>query len=148
MVFRVACFKNQYNGFYMSRKAEKFSKREQQIMDAVYQMEEASVAEIRDNISDPPSLNAVRTMVQLLEDKGFLKRRKQGREFVYQPKQSHTTAGKAALGKVLDTFFKGSLDEALAAHFCDRRTKVDGETLDRIQMLIDEAKQREEEDKV
>lgn len=116
-------------------------------MEALYRMEEGTVAGIRDAIADPPSLNAVRTMIQILEEKGFLTRRKKGREFVYRPATSREAAGRSALGKVINTFFKGSLEEALAAHFCDRATEMDSATLDRIQSLIDEAKQRENADK-
>lgn len=120
-----------------------FSKREQQIMEALYVHEEGTVAEIRNRIADPPSLNALRTMIQLLEEKGHLQRRKMGREFIYEPKTSKAKAGKDALGKVLSTFFKGSLEDALAAHFGDQSAKVDDETLTRIEELIAEARKRE-----
>ena len=59
---------------------------------------------------------AVRRMMHILEEKGRLKRREAGREAVYLPAESKAKAGITALRRVLDTFFGGAVDDALAAH--------------------------------
>ena len=115
------------------------SRRERQIMDVVFAKGEATVNQIRSEIPDAPTDMAVRRMMHILEEKGHLRRRQEGREVVYLPVQSKSRAGLKALQGVLDTFFGGALDEALAAHL----TKKEGITpdqLSRMRTLIDRAK--------
>ena len=116
-----------------------FSRRERQIMDVVFAKGEATVNQVCAEIPDAPTDMAVRRMMHILEEKGHLHRRQEGREVVYLPVQSKARAGLNALQGVLDTFFGGSLDEALAAHL----TKKEGITSDqlaRMRSLIDRAK--------
>ena len=116
-----------------------FSRRERQIMDVVFAKGEATVNQVCAEIPDAPTDMAVRRMMHILEEKGHLRRRQEGREVVYLPVQSKARAGPNALQGVLDTFFGGSLDEALAAHL----TKKEGITSDqlaRMRSLIDRAK--------
>ena len=116
-----------------------FSRRERQIMDVVFARGEATVNQICAEIPDAPTDMAVRRMMHILEAKGHLRRRQEGREVVYLPVQSKARAGLNALQQVLDTFFCGSLDEALAAHL----TKKEGVTpdqLSRMRTLIDRAR--------
>ena len=58
---------------------------ERQIMDAIYQLGEASVADVLAKLPDPPSYSAVRTMIRLLEKKGLLRHRQEGTKYVYSP---------------------------------------------------------------
>jgi BlaI family penicillinase repressor len=118
------------------------SRRERQIMDVIYACSEASAAEVVERISDPPTRTAVRTMLRILEEKGHLKHRKQGREFIYQPTRLRRRAGQSALRGVLATFFEGSLEKAVAAHLADPATEPTPEELKRLARLIREAKKR------
>jgi predicted transcriptional regulator len=111
------------------------SRRERQIMDLVFAKGEATVREIQAVLPDPPSDMAVRRLVHILEEKGHLRRRMRGRAVVYSPRQSRAKAGLNALRHVLETFFGGSVDEALAAHLADRES-VTPEQLERIRALI------------
>ena len=116
-----------------------FSRRERQIMDVVFARGEATVNQVCAEIPDAPTDMAVRRMMHILEEKGHLRRRQEGREVVYLPVQSKARAGLNALQGVLDTFFGGSLDDALAAHL----TKKEGITSDqlaRMRSLIARAK--------
>jgi len=115
------------------------SRRERQIMDVVFAQGDATVNQIAAALPDPPTVMAVRRMMHILEEKGFLKRRQEGREVVYSPKQSKQRAGKKALQHVLDTFFGGALDEALAAHLNSGET-LSTDQLSRINQLIEQAK--------
>jgi predicted transcriptional regulator len=115
------------------------SRRERQIMDVVFTQGEATVNQIAAALPDPPTAMAVRRMMHILEEKGFLKRRQDGREVTYSPKQSKERAGKKALQHVIDTFFGGALDEALAAHLTGRDA-VTTEQLARINQLIEQAR--------
>ena len=116
------------------------SRRERQIMDVVFANGEATVNQLVAALSDPPTPMAVRRMMHILEEKGFLKRRQTGREVVYSPTQTKQLAGKKALQHVLDTFFGGAVDEALAAHLTRKDAALTDEQTARIQKLIDEAK--------
>jgi BlaI family penicillinase repressor len=119
------------------------SRRERQIMDVIYACEEASAAQVVGRLPDPPTRTAVRTMLRILEDKGHLTHRKQGREFIYQPTRARQRAGQSALRGVLETFFQGSLEKAVAAHLADPAAEPTPEELARLARLIREAKKRE-----
>lgn len=113
------------------------SRRERQIMDLLHARGEATVQQIREGLPDPPTPMAVRRQLALLEEKGMLRRRKQGREVVYAPRQSSRRVGLDALRHVLDTFFGGSLETALASHLEQPRTRIDADEARRLADLID-----------
>ncbi len=127
-------------------KTDKLSRRERQIMEILIREGQGTILGIQQQMEDAPSVNAVRTMVQILEDKGYLDREKQGREFVYYPKLNRTEEGAAALGKVLEVFFKGSLSDALTAHFSGGAKQLSNTEVERLGALIEDAKQANRED--
>lgn len=118
----------------------KLSRRERQIMDALFSLGEATVNQVVEAISDPPTPMAVRRMIHILEEKGHLKRRERGREVIYSPRENRARAGRSALQNVLETFFGGSLEQALAAHLHSRKDKVSDEERQRLIALIEQAK--------
>ncbi len=117
----------------------KLSRRERQIMEVIYARGEATVNQITDALPDPPTSMAVRRMMHILEEKGHLRRR-EGREVVYLPKQSKEKAGRSAFEKVLETFFGGSLEEALTSHLLSRKDGVSQSERDRLVDLIEKAR--------
>lgn len=112
------------------------SRRERQIMDVVYTHGEATARLLEEKLPDAPSNTAIRTMLRILETKGHLKHKKVGREFVYQPTRPREKAGRSAFRRVVETFFEGSLEQAVAAHLSDPKTKLDAEGVRRLQELI------------
>ena len=118
------------------------SRRERQIMDILYARGEATVLAVAEALPDPPTSMAVRRMLHILVEKGHLKRRQEGREMVYAPRQPKTRAGTNALQAVLETFFGGSLEEALAAHLVSRREKLSEEERARLAQLIQKTRQQ------
>jgi predicted transcriptional regulator len=121
-------------------KASELSRRERQIMDAVFELGEATVNQVVEAIPDPPTAMAVRRMMHILEEKGHLKRRENGREVIYAPRESKEKAGRGAFQKVIETFFGGSLEQALAAHLHSRKDAVTEEERQRLITLIEQAK--------
>src|SRR3954468_7077917 len=98
------------------------SKRERQIMDVIYAHGgEATVTRVLAEMPDPPMRGALRTLLRIMERKGYLTHRQEGREFIYRPTKPRGQAGRSALGRVLDVFFGGSLEHAVAAHLSDPR---------------------------
>jgi predicted transcriptional regulator len=118
----------------------KLSRRERQIMDLLYARGEATVNQITEALPDPPTVMAVRRMMHILEEKGHLRRREQGREVVYSPRESRNKAGRSAFDRVLETFFSGSLENALSAHLLSRKEGVTREERDRLVDLIEKAR--------
>src|SRR3982750_2075740 len=116
------------------------SKRERQIMDVVYAHGEATVTQILAGMPDAPMRGALRTLLRIMERKGHLTHREKGREFVYRPTQPRGQAGRSALGRVLDVFFGGSLESAVAAHLSDprRAARLTPEELRRLSGLIED----------
>ena len=119
------------------------SRRERQIMDVVFAFGEATVNQVVDHIPDAPTPMAVRRLMHILEEKGKLRRKKNGREVVYLPRETKSRAGRSAFQRVLETFFGGSLEEALAAHLHSRKDRLTDEERLRLIDLIDRAKQEE-----
>ena len=120
-------------------KSDPLSRRERQIMDALFALGEAAIPAIREHMVDPPSANAVRTMLQILETKTHVRRRKEGRSFLFSPTRSRMSAGSNAFQHVIDTFFEGSLEHAVAAHFTGGEKSLDTDTHQRLRALIDAA---------
>lgn len=118
------------------------SKRERQIMDVIYAHQEATITQVLAEMPDPPMRGALRTLLRIMEHKGHITRRQEGRNITYRPTQLRARAGRSALDRVLDVFFGGSLEKALAAHFSDpsRKEKLSGEELQRLSDLIEQAK--------
>ena len=118
----------------------KLTRRERQIMDVLFARTEATVNQIVETLPDPPTPMAVRRMMHILEEKGHLRRREQGREIVYAPRESKDKAGRSAFERVLATFFGGSLEEALSAHLLARKDGVSREERDRLVKLIEQTR--------
>ena len=102
----------------------------------------ATATHVLQALPDPLSRNAVRTFLRILEDKGHLTHRKQGREYVFKPVRPRKRAGRSALHRVLKTFFDGSLENAVAEHLADRNTKLSPDELERLARLISEARKK------
>jgi BlaI family transcriptional regulator, penicillinase repressor len=120
---------------------EKLSRRERQIMDILYQREQASAAEVLEDLPDPPSYTSVRTLLRILEEKGHLKHKQQGNRYIYLPTVPRDRARRSALQRVLQTFFDGSTEQAVATLLDLSAPKLSDADLDRLANLIDEAKQ-------
>ncbi len=120
------------------------SRRERQILEILFAKEEATVLEIQERLPNAPSDMAIRRLLAILEDKGHVRRRKQGRGHVYRPRVSKQRAAKSALKSVLDTFFGGDVDQALAMHLADKKTEITADQFDRMLRLIKDARNERE----
>ncbi|HZF73414.1 MAG TPA: BlaI/MecI/CopY family transcriptional regulator [Gemmatimonadaceae bacterium] len=93
---------------------ERLGAREREIMESLFAQEEATVAEVLASLASPPSYSAVRGMLALLEQKGYVKHRRDGLRYVYSPSGNTAAAKGSALQKLVDTFFGGSPARAVA----------------------------------
>jgi len=115
-------------------------RRERQILEAVYRLGRATVSEVRAELADAPSYSAVRTMLGLLEQKGFLRHEQDGMRYVYLPTVTRARARRSALAHVVDTFFGGSAREAMAALLELPETRMSSEEQKRIARWIARAR--------
>lgn len=114
-------------------------------MEVIYRYGEATLTQILEEIEEPPTRAALRSILTILEDKRHLKHRKEGREFVYAPTLSRSTEGRSALNRIINTFFDGSLGQALATHLSSPDADY---TQDEIDDLIDHLKQAKTDKKL
>lgn len=126
----------------MHSKAQELSRRERQIMDVIYERGEATAAVVHSALPNPPSYSAVRAMLRILEEKGVLHHREDGPRYVYSPVIVREKASRSALKGVVQTFFAGSLADAVAAFVDAENGRVSPEELQRLEAVIQEAKSR------
>ncbi len=122
------------------KKKPGLGRREAQIMDVIYRLREGSVADVLAQLPDPPSYSSVRTMIRLLESKGYLKHRVEGTKYVYRPSQSRETAVRSAIRHLMKTFFSGSATDAVAAILDDSSENLTEDDLRRLEQFIDKAR--------
>jgi predicted transcriptional regulator len=95
---------------------ERLTRREREIMDALFALgDRASAEDIRERLSDPPGYSAVRAMLVRLEAKGHIRHSEQGLRYVYSPTKSRASAQHNAIEKLVRVFFRGSPGETAAA---------------------------------
>ena len=117
------------------------SRRERQIMDILYQRGKASANDVRDAMPDAPGYSAVRAMLRVLEEKGHIRHHEEGMKYVYVPVVAAGKAKRSAVKHVLDTFFHGSAEQAVAALLDVSSSRLTSEELDRMAALIEKARQ-------
>lgn len=120
------------------------SRRERQIMEIVYQRGRATAAEVQQGLADPPSYSAVRALLAILVKKQWLKIQKDGVRYVYLPKSPSQETGRSAIRRVVETFFSGSLEKAVAALLDSGEASLSKEERRRMKALIDQARRKGE----
>jgi predicted transcriptional regulator len=116
------------------------SRRERQIMDAIYRRGQATAAEVLEDLPDPPSYSAVRAMLRVLEEKGHLRHEQQGPRYVFLPTVPREQARRSALKQLVRTFFEGSTEQTVAALLDLSASRLSDAELDRLSQLIERAR--------
>lgn len=106
-------------------------------MDILHARGEATAADVLAALPEPPSYSAVRALLRILEEKGAIKHREDGPRYIFVPTESREKASRSALKRVVQTFFDGSLADAVAALVDE---KLDPAELARIEKIIRQAK--------
>jgi BlaI family transcriptional regulator, penicillinase repressor len=116
------------------------SRRERQIMDVLYQKGRATSAEVMESLPDPPSYSAVRALLRILEEKGHIRHEQEGVKYVFVPKLHRDKAKRSALRHLIQTFFDGSHEQAVAELLDVSSSELSDEELTRLEKLIQRAR--------
>jgi predicted transcriptional regulator len=117
------------------------SRRERQIMEAIYRAGQATATEVLESLPDPPSYSTVRALLRILETKGHLRHVADGTRYVFLPVVAPDRARRSAIQSLLETFFDGSREKAVAALLDASRSELSDTELDRISQLIENARE-------
>lgn len=90
-------------------------RREREIFELLCSAGEATAAEVRAAMKDPPSYSAVRTLLARLEGRGFVKHRVADQTYVYKSVPQPAKVRESALKSMVKTFFDGSAANAATA---------------------------------
>jgi BlaI family transcriptional regulator, penicillinase repressor len=91
------------------------SRRERQVMDILHRRGEATVAEIMEELPDPPTYSAVRSVLRILGEKKLIRYKEDGPRYVYYPAQDTEAARDDVLAHVVRTYFGGAPEQAVTA---------------------------------
>lgn len=112
------------------------TRRERQIMDILFRRGRATASDVMAELPGDRTSSTVRTQLRVLEEKGHIRHEEEGLRFVYIPVVARHTARKSALRHLLDTFFDGSTEKAVAALLGGEASRLSEDELERIAQLI------------
>ena len=123
------------------RDENRLTRRERQIMDILYELEQASASEVHERLPDPPSYSAVRSMLARLETKGHVRHSQDGPRYVYEALVPRAAARRKALDRLVRVFFDDSPARAVSALLDTSDSLSDDELLE-LRRAIDAARKR------
>lgn len=115
------------------------SRREREVMDIIHELGRATAAQVRGGMAEPPTNAAVRSILRILLEKGHLKFEQEGPRYLYSPTAAPQRARRSAMEHVLQTFFGGSVEGAMAALLDMDESRLTAEERARIKSLIERA---------
>ncbi len=123
-------------------KPDSLSRRERQIMDVLYKLERATVADVLSRLRGKPHYSTVRAQLRVLEEKGHVRHDEDGLRYVYAPTLSLHLVRRSALRHLVETFFDGSAEKVVAALLGGEASRLSHEEMERLAAII--AKNRKE----
>lgn len=123
----------------MSKPPLDLSRRERQLIEVLYRLGEASVADVLGLLDDPPSYSSVRAMLTELVRKKQITFRQDGKRYLYRPKADREKVALSVLRSLVTNFFSGRPSEAICALLEESKTKLSADDIERIRQQIDQA---------
>ena len=120
------------------------SRRERQIMDVLYQKGRATAAEVMELLPDPPSYSSVRALLRILEEKRHVRHEMDGSKYVFIPSVHRDKAKHSAIRHLVQTFFDGSPERAVAALLDLSSGRLSDEEVERMTRLIEKSRESRE----
>lgn len=109
-------------------------------MDVLYQKGRATAAEVLEDLPAPPSYSAVRALLRILEQKGHIRHEESAGKYIFMPTMGREKAKRSAIRHLIQTFFDGSAEQAVATLLDASSSKLSDSELDRLQGLIEKAR--------
>lgn len=128
----------------MAKPPLNLSRRERQLIEALYRLDEASVAQTRAAIEDPPSYSSVRAMLTELVRKNHVTFRQDGKRYLYRPKAAREKVAIRMLRSLVMNFFRGRPSDAICALLEDSSNELSPADIERIKKQIEQAEQNDE----
>ena len=122
---------------------EDLSRRERQVMEILHRHGESPVTEIMQDLPDPPTYSAVRSILRILSEKGLVGHREDGPRYVYFPVRPTDKTREDMLAHVVETYFSGSAEQAVTALLRMSDSSIDDAALERVRASIRRARQGE-----
>jgi len=122
------------------KEQKNLSRRERQIMDIIYELNEATAAQVLDRLPNPPGYSAVRALLRVLEEKGHLEHKQDGPRYVFLPTLPREEARRNALKHLMETFFDGSTEKVVAALLNISEEDLAEDDYKRLSALIENAR--------
>ena len=119
------------------------SRRERQIIDALYSLGESSVADVQARLPGEPAYSTVRAQLGTLVSKGHLVSRREGTRYLYSPVVEKNAAGQSAARRLVETFFSGSSAQAVVG-LLSNSPKLDDAELDAIEEALDQLRRQQD----
>ena len=113
------------------------SRREREIMEIVYRLGEATASDVTSALPDKPSYDTIRVTLGILERKGHVKHRRDGRRYVFTPTVPADRASRAAMRSLLRTFYRGKPSAAILTMLDESSARLSKEELDEIAEWIE-----------
>ena len=117
-------------------KLDSLTRRERQIVDVLYRLGRATVGQVLARLAHKPNYSTVRAQLTLLERKGYVRHEEQGLRYVYTPVVPRGAARRAALRRVVETFFDGSVEKVVTALLDGGVTELSPAEYDRLARLV------------
>jgi predicted transcriptional regulator len=120
-------------------KIKQLTKAEEEIMQKLWQLKDASVKQIQSEFDDPaPAVSTVSTIVRILESKGFVGHKKVGRGYTYHPLISQEDYSQRFMGSFVQRYFSGSYKELVSSLVRDQQMNLKD-----LEELINQIKEEE-----
>jgi predicted transcriptional regulator len=113
------------------------SRREREVMAILHRKGAATAVDVRRELRDAPTDPAVRSILRILERKGHVEHRVEGRRYVFEPRLAVERARRSALRHLVETFFGGSPGDAIEALVQDEGGRLTAEEIDRLSRMLD-----------
>ena len=113
-----------------------FTPREMDVMSVLWSLGSATVAEVKERITDPLAYTTVLSVLQTLEEKGYVRHEAEGRAYRYFPLVEAERAGGSALARIRESIFQGSAERLFAQLVADRG--LERAELERMRRLLAE----------
>ena len=121
--------------------ATDLSRRERQVMEILHRRNGATVAEIMEDLPDPPTYSAVRSVLRILREKELITHREDGPRYVYSPAEPTERAREDVLAHVVRTYFGNSPESAVTALLRMSDMEMDDAEVERLRSRIRSARE-------